>query len=55
MLLFRGADKSILNYSNQDALQVAAISGNNDLGKIIQNFSSDEVGKLYNLALTKIC
>ncbi|ELU12708.1 hypothetical protein CAPTEDRAFT_129833, partial [Capitella teleta] len=43
LLLFRGADKCVQNYANQDAYQVAIISGNYELASVIENFSSDEV------------
>ena len=46
VLLFRGADKTIQNYANQDAWQVAVIAGNVDLADVIKGFKPDDVGKL---------
>ncbi|XP_039955775.1 uncharacterized protein LOC120771707 isoform X1 [Bactrocera tryoni] len=43
MLLFRGAQRSALNYANQTPYQVAVIAGNMDLAEIIQNFKADDV------------
>ncbi|XP_049317259.1 uncharacterized protein LOC105228183 isoform X6 [Bactrocera dorsalis] len=45
MLLFRGAQRSALNYANQTPYQVAVIAGNMDLAEIIQNFKPDDVDK----------
>ncbi|XP_050325020.1 protein shank isoform X3 [Bactrocera neohumeralis] len=45
MLLFRGAQRSALNYANQTPYQVAVIAGNMDLAEIIQNFKADDVDK----------
>ena len=46
VLLFRGADRSTQNYANQDAFQVAVISGNRELADVIKNFNEEEVGEL---------
>ena len=45
MLLFRGADRTVLNYSNQDAFDVAIISSNTELAHIIKNFRQEDVGE----------
>ena len=45
VLLFRGADRTVLNYSNQDAFDVAIISTNTDLADIIKNFRQEDVGE----------
>ncbi len=45
MLLFRGADKTIQNFANQDAFQVAVIAGNSELAEIIRHFRPEDVGK----------
>ena len=47
MLLFRGADRTIQNYANQDAFQVAVIARNNDLANVIKSFDDDEVGRCH--------
>ena len=44
-LLFRGADKTALNYAGQTADQVAVIAGNLELAEVIQTHRSDDVGK----------
>lgn len=46
-LMFRGADKSLKNKSDEDAYQVAIASGNMELANTIQNFRPDEVGRLW--------
>ena len=46
VLLFRGADRSILNYSNKNAFDSAIISGNTEIATIIQNFRQEDVGML---------
>lgn len=45
MLLFRGADKNIINIANQDAFHVAVISGNRELADVIKNFKPEDVGE----------
>lgn len=45
MLLFRGADKTIQNFANQDAFQVAVIAGNCDLADVIKGFKPEDVGE----------
>lgn len=47
MLLFRGADRSILNYSNQTAYQVAVIANTMDLADIIKNHKEEDVGRYH--------
>ena len=44
LLLFRGADKMICNFANQDAAEIAIISGNPMLADIIDNFHIEDVG-----------
>lgn len=44
--MFRGADRSLKNNSDEDAHQVAVASGHIDLANIIQGFRSEEVGGL---------
>ena len=51
VLLFRGVDKSIQNYANQDAFQVAVIAGNSELADVIKNFKHDDVGKKCRIVL----
>ena len=48
VLLFRGADKTIQNFANQDAFQVAVIAGNSELSEVIRQFKSEDVGKRLN-------
>uniref|UniRef100_A0A6A7G4R8 SH3 and multiple ankyrin repeat domains protein 3 n=1 Tax=Hirondellea gigas TaxID=1518452 RepID=A0A6A7G4R8_9CRUS len=43
VLLFRGCDKNALNFANQNAYQVAIISGNLELAEVINNHLADEV------------
>jgi len=43
ILLFRGIDKTIKNYANQNAAEVAIISGNLQLANVINNFGRHEV------------
>lgn len=45
VLLFRGANKDVLNYANQDAFDLAIISGNTQLALMIKDFTPEEVGK----------
>ena len=45
MLLFRGANKEILNYSNQSPFEVALIAGNDFMAHIIEGHTSEDVGK----------
>lgn len=47
VLLFRGADRSILNYSNQTAYQVAVIANTMDLADIIKNHKEEDVGRYH--------
>ena len=51
VLLFRGADKNLQNFANQDAYQLAIISGNFELANIIENFSPSEVGESFAMFL----
>ena len=44
-LLFRGADRSIINRSGQTAHQVAINTGNIRLADVIESFSEHDVGK----------
>ena len=44
ILLFRGADKTIMNFGNQDAVQLAQLCGHNQLAQLIQQFSSQDAG-----------
>ena len=44
VLLFRGIDKNIHNYANQDASEVAVISGNLELSLMIKKFAPHEAG-----------
>ena len=46
MLLFRGANKSLQNYNNQTAHQVAIIAGNMALAEIIKGHDEKDIGKL---------
>ena len=43
ILLFRGADRSIENYSKQSASEVAILSGNNEVATLIQDFDDAQV------------
>lgn len=45
VLLFRGADKTIRNFINQDAESLANLNGYPRLAEIIQQFNPREVGK----------
>ena len=47
VLLFRGADKTVQNFANQDAFQVAVIAGNSELSEVIRQFKSEDVGKCF--------
>ena len=49
VLLFRGADKTIQNFANQDAFQVAVIAGNCELADVIKDFKSSDVGRCKSL------
>ena len=44
VLLFRGIDKQMKNYANLSAAEVAVISGNLDLAKMIRDFAPHEAG-----------
>jgi SH3/ankyrin repeat-containing protein len=46
VLLFRGADRSILNFSNQTSYQVAVISNNMELAELIKNYREEDIGKI---------
>lgn len=46
ILLFRGANKHILNFNNQTPQQVAIIAGNIALAELIKDFDDSQVGKL---------
>ncbi|BFZ25284.1 hypothetical protein BsWGS_28323 [Bradybaena similaris] len=43
VLLFRGADPSVLNYNNQTADQAAAMAGNSSIAKMITSHNLDDV------------
>ena len=45
VLLFRGANKSIQNYNNQTAHQVAIIAGNMAMAEIIKGHDEKDIGK----------
>ena len=49
VLLFRGADKTIQNFANQDAFQVAVIAGNSELAEVIRHFRPEDVGEYFAL------
>ena len=43
ILLFRGADRTVANYGNQTAQEVAIVSGNSDIATLIHDFDSSQV------------
>ncbi|KAI0228973.1 hypothetical protein LSAT2_020617 [Lamellibrachia satsuma] len=43
VLLFRGADRTVLNYAHKDAFDSAIISGNIELAHIIRTFRQEDV------------
>ena len=45
ILLFRGADRSIKNFANQTAAEVAIIANNIHIAELIDNFKASDVGK----------
>jgi len=45
VLLFRGADRSIKNYANQTAAEVAVIANSFCIADLINNFKASDVGK----------
>jgi len=45
ILLFRGADRSIKNFANQTAAEVAIIADNAHISDLINNFKTDDVGR----------
>lgn len=45
VLLFRGANKEILNYSNQSPYECAILAGNNAIAEILEGHKDDDVGK----------
>jgi len=45
ILLFRGADRSIKNYANQTAAELAIIADNVHISELINNFKTADVGK----------
>ena len=45
ILLFRGADRSIKNYANQMAAEVAIIANSAHIADLINNFKTSDVGK----------
>lgn len=47
-LLMRGANKEILNKANQQPIQVAAISQNNELADLITHHKNEDIGSLLN-------
>lgn len=51
VLLFRGADPSVLNYNNQTADQAAAMAGNSNIAKMITSHNLDDVGESSNLVV----
>lgn len=48
VLLFRGANKEILNYSNQSPYECAILAGNNAIAEILEGHKDDDVGKALN-------
>ena len=44
LLLFRGANKNVVNFSNQTPSQTAIIAQNNDIADTIENFRDEDVG-----------
>ncbi len=44
-LLFRGADRSALNFAGQTPYQVAVIAGNLELAEVIQGHRAEDVGE----------
>ena len=44
MLLFRGADKTLKNFSNQDAALVAVVSGNAAMAALIKDYRPEDIG-----------
>jgi len=45
VLLFRGADKTVMNNFHEDAFFVATSSGHSNLAEIIRCFRRDDVGE----------
>ena len=44
VLLFRGANKEILNYSNQSPYESAILAGNETIAEILEGHKDDDVG-----------
>ena len=49
ILMFRGADRSIKNYANQTAAEVAIIANSDHIADLINNFKASDVGKPWHL------
>eukprot|EP00794_Sanderia_malayensis_P012635 gene12636-13933_t len=47
LLLSRGAEKSLLNQSNQSAYEIALLTGHNDVAEVIKNFDENGI-ELFN-------
>lgn len=45
VLLFRGANKEILNYSSQSPYESAILAGNSVIAEIIEGHKDEDVGK----------
>ena len=43
ILLFRGADRTVVNYANQTAYENAILSGNHEVATLIEEFDSNQV------------
>ena len=43
ILLFRGADANLVNFSNQTAHDIASISGNSEIAALINDFDSSQI------------
>ncbi|XP_065054092.1 SH3 and multiple ankyrin repeat domains protein 2-like [Rhopilema esculentum] len=43
ILLFRGADRTVLNYANQSAYENAILSGNHEIATLIEEFDNNQV------------
>lgn len=44
VLLFRGADRTVLNLAGQNACHAAIVAGNPQIAELIKNYSSSDVG-----------
>jgi len=52
ILLFRGADRSVKNFANQTAAEVAIIANNAPIAELIDNFKASDVGKPLSTLIT---